>query len=195
MPASPHVRAIRSKIGNDLLVLPSVAIMLFDRRKRLLLAQDVASGFWMTVGGAIEPDETPADAAVRECWEETGLLVEPTGLLGVFGGPGFRVTYPNGDVTIYVVSVFLARRIGGRASPDGLEASALRFVSREEAAILPMASLTRDMVAHTFAYEGEPYFARPKWRPRVRRRLRTATPTRGGGQLRMISPPGAIMRN
>ena len=91
MPASPHVRAIRSKIGNDLLVLPSVAIMLFDRRKRLLLAQDVASGFWMTVGGAIEPDETPADAAVRECWEETGLLVEPTGLLGVFGGPGFRV--------------------------------------------------------------------------------------------------------
>jgi 8-oxo-dGTP pyrophosphatase MutT (NUDIX family) len=26
----------------------------------------------MTVDGAIDPDERPADAAVRECWEETG---------------------------------------------------------------------------------------------------------------------------
>jgi 8-oxo-dGTP pyrophosphatase MutT (NUDIX family) len=32
----------------------------------------------------IEPFELPADAAVRETWEETGLFVELTGLIGVF---------------------------------------------------------------------------------------------------------------
>ncbi len=34
-----------------------VAIMLFDAEGRLLLAKDTDTGFWMTVGGAIEPDE------------------------------------------------------------------------------------------------------------------------------------------
>jgi 8-oxo-dGTP pyrophosphatase MutT (NUDIX family) len=168
MPISPHIRAIRSKIGNDLIMLPSVAIMLFDSKGRLLLAKDAASGLWMTIGGAIEPDETPADAAVRECWEETGLLVEPTSLLGIFGGPEFRVTYLNGDVTSYVVSAFVARKIGGDASPDGLEASALCFASRDEAATLPMGPLTRDMVTRAFEDKGEPYFARPSWRPHGR---------------------------
>ncbi len=32
-------------------------------------------------GGKCEPDESPADCAVRECLEETGLSVEPISLL------------------------------------------------------------------------------------------------------------------
>lgn len=165
MPISTHIRALRDKIGNDLLTLPSVAVMLFDDQHQLLLAQEAATGLWMTVGGAIEPDETPADAAVRECWEETGLLIEPIALLGAFGGPEFRVTYPNGDLASYVTIAFLGRQIGGIASPDGLEASALRFVSREEAATLPMAPITKELVAHAFEYTGKPYYAPPCWHP------------------------------
>ena len=65
-------------------MLQSATVMLLDDRGRLLLAQDAGSELWMTVGGAINPDETPADAAVRECWEETGLRVELTRILGVF---------------------------------------------------------------------------------------------------------------
>ena len=30
-------------------------------------------GLWDIPGGTVEPGETPADAAVRECWEEAGL--------------------------------------------------------------------------------------------------------------------------
>lgn len=32
-------------------------------------------GYWEFPGGKIHADETPAAAAVRECWEETGLEV------------------------------------------------------------------------------------------------------------------------
>ena len=165
MPPSAYVRAVRAKIGSDLLMLQSVTIMLFDDRRRLLLAQDAGSGLWMTVGGAIDPDERPADAAVRECWEETGLLVELTRVLGVFGGPEFRINCPNGDTVSYVVTVFEARWVDGEAFPDGLETSALRFVSREEAASLPMATWTKEMVKRAYDYNGTPYFARPTWRP------------------------------
>jgi 8-oxo-dGTP pyrophosphatase MutT (NUDIX family) len=165
MPMSPYVRGLRDKIGHELLMLQSVTVMLFDDDGRLLLAQDAGSGLWMTVGGAIEPDEAPADAAVREFWEETGLWIEPTRLLGVFGGPEFSFTYPNGDAISYVATVFAARLLGGEARPDGEEVVALRYVSRDEAAALPMAAWTREMVARAFEYRDTAYFARPTWRP------------------------------
>ena len=165
MPLSPYVRAVRAKIGHDLLMLQSVTIMLFDERRRLLLAQEAETGLWMTIGGAVEPNETPANAAVRECWEETGLLVEIMGIVGVFGGPEFRINYPNGDTVSYVVTVFDARRVAGEVCPDGLEASAMRFVSHAEAQELPMSALNKEMVKRAYDYNGTPYFARPTWQP------------------------------
>ena len=165
MPMSAYVRGIRRKIGCDLLMLQAVAVMVFDEQRRLLVAQEAGSGLWMTIGGGIEPNETPADAAVRECWEETGLLIEPLRLVGVFGGAAFRTIYANGDVVSYVVTAFEARRVGGEPVPDGVETSALRFVSCDEAADLPMGVLNRELVAGAFAYEGVPYFAKARWRP------------------------------
>jgi hypothetical protein len=47
--------------------------------------------------GAADPNERPAEAAVRGYLEATGLLVEITGLTGVLGGSDFLVQYPNGD--------------------------------------------------------------------------------------------------
>jgi 8-oxo-dGTP pyrophosphatase MutT (NUDIX family) len=146
-------------------MLQSVTVILFDQNGRMLLARDGESGLWMTIGGSIEPDEAPADAAVREFWEETGLMIEPVRLLGVFGGPQFRITYPNSDVVSYVVTLFEGRLLSGEARPDGREAVALRFVSRDEAAELPMAVWTRELVLRAFQQYNTPYFAPPTWKP------------------------------
>ena len=101
MSMSDYVRGLRTQIGSSLLHMPSVSTALFDTEDRLLLAQQAGSSLWMTVGGAIEPDESPSDAAVREMWEETGPHVVPVRVLGVFGGREFRVSYPNGDKAAY----------------------------------------------------------------------------------------------
>lgn len=56
------------------------------RDGQLLLARSPAShgGFeWVLPGGGMEHGEDPYDTVVREVEEETGYLVEPTGLLGV----------------------------------------------------------------------------------------------------------------
>src|ERR1700761_8903641 len=106
---SPFLRQIRSMVGSDLLLLPSVAVLPWDQEGRMLMVRNASIGQWVTIGGMIEPDETPRAAAVREGLEETGLYLEIVGLRDVVGGPDYRVTYPNGDQVAYVSPVFNAR--------------------------------------------------------------------------------------
>jgi 8-oxo-dGTP pyrophosphatase MutT (NUDIX family) len=161
-----HVRRIRSLVGSDeLLQLPSVSIALRGSDGRLLLARHAEGGVWVLPGGAIEPGEVPADAAVREMFEETGLLVRLTGLIGVFGGPEFVVRYRNGDRTSYVMAVFEAAVRQGRARPDGGELLELRFVTKEEAAALPAAAWMNEVLAAVFTARTSDAFRRETWNP------------------------------
>ncbi len=47
-------------------------------------AIEPAYGEWCLPGGFVNHDEHPAEAAVRECWEEIGAEVELLELLGVY---------------------------------------------------------------------------------------------------------------
>ena len=66
----------------------SARIVLLDELGFVLLfcgsdpATETAPRWWFTVGGAVEPGERLADAAVRELAEETGLRVSPADLVG-----------------------------------------------------------------------------------------------------------------
>jgi 8-oxo-dGTP pyrophosphatase MutT (NUDIX family) len=139
MPISPYLRRLRDLVGRARLVVPSVTALVHDDAGRVLLVRHADRGVWVMPGGAIEPDETPADAVVRETAEETGLRVEPVAIAGVFGGPAFLVRYANGDETNYVMTVFACRTIGGTPRPDGDETLDVRFVARDAVAGLDVA--------------------------------------------------------
>ena len=62
-------------------------VVLFDESNRLLLAQghdrdQPERQWWFTIGGGIMAGETPREAAVRELFEETGIRLDPEGLVG-----------------------------------------------------------------------------------------------------------------
>jgi 8-oxo-dGTP pyrophosphatase MutT (NUDIX family) len=66
-------------------------------------------GYWHTVAGAVEPGELPADAALRELHEETGLSAEtlaPGGAEFTYplaGEPaGRRTLYEDGLLEVHV---------------------------------------------------------------------------------------------
>jgi 8-oxo-dGTP pyrophosphatase MutT (NUDIX family) len=66
-------------------------VLLIDEAGRVLLFHgidpaDPTDEYWVTPGGGLEPDESPAQGAVRELFEETGLRVAPATL----GEPVFR---------------------------------------------------------------------------------------------------------
>ena len=50
-----------------------------DDKNRFVLLLHRKLGKWVPPGGKIDPHETPKEAAIRECYEETGLHVELIG--------------------------------------------------------------------------------------------------------------------
>jgi 8-oxo-dGTP pyrophosphatase MutT (NUDIX family) len=144
---SEYVRALRARVGHDLLFWPSAACLIRDERGRILLVRHV-EGRWTLPAGAIDPGERPADAARRECWEEAGILVEPLGIAGVFGGdPHFRGTYANGDEVAWVTTVFEARILSGEPAASDDETAEVRWAAAEEAFALGLSPATRWMLS------------------------------------------------
>ena len=69
-------------------VSPRIAVNALVRNPagEVLLLQRQDNGLWCLPGGVAEIGETPAEAALRELWEEAGLRGEVLRLLGVFDG-------------------------------------------------------------------------------------------------------------
>src|SRR5438876_524188 len=89
------IRELREHIGHGLINVPAVSAIILDEDRRVLLQRRSDNGRWSTIGGVVEPGESPAQAVVREAWEETSLKVAPERIIGVYQLP--KVTYPNGD--------------------------------------------------------------------------------------------------
>jgi 8-oxo-dGTP pyrophosphatase MutT (NUDIX family) len=137
MAISEYLRMIRLKVGNDLLLLPSVTGVVWDDQERLLMIRQPGYLAWTLPGGIVDPGESPAAALVREVWEETGIVVRPIKIIGVFGGhEGFRRTYPNGHQVEFVDTAFQCTVVCGRPKCVDGEAVEVRFFCREEFAAL-----------------------------------------------------------
>ena len=128
---SPFYTALRERFGSGLLLVPGVAAVIHDAAGRVLIQAREDGGHGLP-GGAFEPGETPAEAVIREVFEETGLLVRPERVLGVFGGPGYRIHYRNGHIVDYVVTLFACVATGGSLRCLDGESIGLSFMAPAE---------------------------------------------------------------
>jgi 8-oxo-dGTP diphosphatase len=107
---------------------PKVAVeILVERDHEVLLVyrlNEPGQGMWSLPGGYMDADEDPAQAAQRECREETGLEVEITQLLDVLSDREF----PN---SADVVIAYAARVTGG-ALQAGDDAGQAAFFARSD---------------------------------------------------------------
>jgi 8-oxo-dGTP pyrophosphatase MutT (NUDIX family) len=112
--------------------MPGVAAVIRDAHGRLLLQERSSGEGWSLPAGAIEPGESPEQAVQREVLEETGLVVAPKEILGVFGGQGFRYVYPNGDAVEYTVVLFRCTVTGETSATLDSETKSLRYFAMAE---------------------------------------------------------------
>jgi len=129
--------------------LVGVGAIIIENSRVLLVkrAHPPIQGQWSIPGGVLEVGEMVREAAVREAREETGLIVEPGELLGVYDrilrDVEHRVQYH------YVLVDFLCRPVGGEllAASDAAEA---RWFTRKELPALTLAEDTLDVVRKGF---------------------------------------------
>ena len=119
VPTPDFVTRLRDHIGHDMLWLSTAAGVVFDADGRVLLERRSDTGGWALPGGIIDPGEEPADAAVREIFEETGVIAVPERLVAVTVPPS--ITYRNGDQAQYLDLVFRCRATGGEARVNDTE--------------------------------------------------------------------------
>lgn len=132
MPASDYIQGLRSRIGNDYLLLPSVTAVIQDA-DRFLLARQRDSRLWSLVGGGIEPGESPDAAVQREVFEELGVKPALHGIVGAYGGRPLENTYPNGDRVGYVTVAYRCSLTSDDLALERTEILETRWVSISEA--------------------------------------------------------------
>ena len=127
-PACPNCRHV---VYHD----PKVATTcIVERDGRILMirrALEPEIGLWCMPGGYVDRGEVVEEAAAREVLEETGLVVEVKGLVGLFSEQGRPV----------IVAAFAAKETGG-ALQAGPEAQEVDFFSQDD---LPPLAFPRDV--------------------------------------------------
>ncbi len=146
MAISDYLRGLRDRVGHDLVLLPAVAVLIWDDEGRLLLMQESETRRWQTIGGMVDPDESPWDAARREALEEAGVDVRLLRIRAALGGPGYRMNYPNGDVCSYVSTVFDAVIEQGELRSTDDEVHALRWYDVDDIGGLDLDPLNRHLL-------------------------------------------------
>lgn len=106
----------------------------------LLLSHWQEGDRWTLPGGGLEPGEPPADAAVREIFEETGYVASIDRLLGIDSVViPVENRIPVTDVALHSIQiVYTASIVSGELTHEGDGSSdEARWVSLDEVAQLP----------------------------------------------------------
>ena len=107
--------------GEDMRHSVSVAGVVIDEDARALVVQRRDNAHWEPPGGILERDETITEGLIREVREETGLVVEPIALTGV---------YKNLSRGI-VALVFRCRAVSGTLT-ENAEVTGFRWVRESD---------------------------------------------------------------
>ncbi len=130
MPTPEFILELRKKIGHDLLWLPGVTAVVFDRMGRVLLVRRSDNGRWALVTGCLEPGEQPAAGAIREVLEETGVEIEVERVLRIEAMQAG--TCANGDRVQFMDTALLCRAVTFDARVSDDESTAVGWFGLDE---------------------------------------------------------------
>lgn len=109
-----YLGRLRTRVGSELLLIPGARVVVEDMNGRILLQKRSDFGVWGLPGGNAEPREAIEVTAVREVFEETGLVIADIVPFGFASNPKREtVQFPNGDKCQFFVMNFTTRTFSG----------------------------------------------------------------------------------
>jgi ADP-ribose pyrophosphatase YjhB (NUDIX family) len=130
---------------------------LFDKaREKVLLTRRTDNGLWCLPGGKLDPGESAAEACAREMFEETGLRVHVTHLIGIYSSPDWLVEYPDGN-RVQIVAVNFEVQLDEGQLKVNAEVSQFGYFSLDEIKDLELMNNHLQRVEDAFAGNGEAF--------------------------------------
>ena len=109
---------------------------------KLLLEHRTDSDTWAVIGGGLKAEERLIEGAIREAFEETGLMLQEKQIefYHIYDDPSRIASYPDGNVWRIITTVYRARLEELPEMICSEESQELRFFSREELRELKIAA-------------------------------------------------------
>jgi ADP-ribose pyrophosphatase YjhB (NUDIX family) len=139
------------------LITGTSAFILDGTGSKVLLTRRTDNGRWCLPGGAMEPGESAEEGCVREVWEETGLEVRITRLIGVYSNPHRITTYSDGNRWQVISLSFAAEIISGEPGLSN-ETTEIGFFTTAEIEQMDVIDPHRERITDAFSNQVAAYF-------------------------------------
>jgi 8-oxo-dGTP pyrophosphatase MutT (NUDIX family) len=140
-------------------IVVAVTAFVQDEDGRVLMIRRTDNDLYSIPGGAQDVGESIGHTVVREVEEETGIDVEPTGLVGVYTDPAHVIAYSDGEVRQEFSLCFRARPVGGELCTSS-ESKEVRWVQPGTLGALNIHPSIRLRIEHALQHRRSPYFTR-----------------------------------
>jgi ADP-ribose pyrophosphatase YjhB (NUDIX family) len=121
------ISTVGEGVGGYITPRVAVAAVVGNDEGEILLTQRSDSGIWLYPVGWADVGYSPAEVAIKEVYEETGIEVEPVSLIAVLDGLRLGFSW----MPLYSL-VFHCKMVGGELAGHPLETRQVGFFSRDD---------------------------------------------------------------
>lgn len=122
------------------------------RGNQILMVRETIDGNWSLPGGWADVGLTPSEVAIKEVWEESGLVVVPQRMLAVLDKN--KHNHPPDMFHIYKIFI-LCRETGGELK-GGMETSETGFFGPDKFPPLSVPRITTEQISLMYEYKNDP---------------------------------------
>ncbi|MGH4024135.1 MAG: NUDIX hydrolase [Pseudonocardiaceae bacterium] len=138
-------------------IVVAVTAFIQDKTGQLLMIRRTDNDLYAIPGGAQEIGETISQTVIREVQEETGIIVEVTGLIGVYSDPAHVIAFADGEIRQEFSLCFRAQPVHGdlRTSSESKEVLWIDPVKLDDLNIHPAIRLR---IQHGYEHRPQPFY-------------------------------------